>query len=539
MTTENPKILIVDDDSAIQRLLSKWLSNAGYRVESVGHAELAIESIEAECPSILITDWDLPNMDGISLCKWLRTQDLPKYVYTFMLTVHTGTADIIKGLEAGADDFLRKPIDRNELVARMKSGGRVLELERRLSQLANCDALTGLLTQRTFYKRFEDEWKKGTRHAFPISVVMLDIDFLKSVNDNLGHAAGDRVIRTVGRILEDNRRASDIVSRYGGEEFCILLPETDEAGAALWADRMRITMSELIGGGEATPINLTVSCGVAERLDDTRSPQDLVDMADQALLVAKRAGRNQVVEFRSISETGTIGDNSEVARLFSGLNAGEIMTSVVVGVSQDELISRAAQHILRNRIDNVPVVDDANNLVGMLTEKDIVSNMLKGAWSDKRVHDVMSHNVVRYEVNTPAISVYEFLCRVSVRSVFVVEDGSPVGIISRTSLLRWFANAVKTRGSEEIPRGGGARDGGASCLAAIRTIDAMGTEIDRLRGAMMVGEPGSNRTPMLIGAVSRLQEMVNDLLASSHYIDSDVEEENGEEGCIVGANAFC
>lgn len=541
MDNQNPKILVVDADIAVQRLLAKWLGNAGYRVEVVSHSHAAIASIENECPSILITGWDLPDMDGLELCRWLREQELPRYVYTFLLTVHTGTTDMIKGLEAGADDFLRKPIDRNEMLARMKSGDRVLELEKRLSQLASCDGLTGLYTQRSFYQQFETEWKRGDRHKCPVSVVMMDIDFFKSINDNLGHAAGDRVIQCVARTLESNRRATDVVSRYGGEEFCVVLPETNEQGAAIWAERVRLNIANAASTGESA-VELTVSCGVAERLDDTRSPQELVDMADQALLVAKRTGRNQVVEFKSISETGVIGDDSEAAKLFANLTAGDVMTAAVVGASQGDLVSMAARHILETRMNNIPVVDDDNCLVGVLSEKDLVANMLKTGWEEKCVGDVMSQNVVRYEVNTPAIAVYDFLCRVSVRSVFVVRDGSPVGIISRTSLLRWFSNAIaagslgsNSATGEFAPSKG---IGGSSTGSAVRTVDAMGEELDRLRASLMVGEPGRDRTPLVIGAVSRLQEMVNDLLASSHYLDNTNSQDADESDCVVGANAF-
>ena len=540
MHDEHPKILIVENDLAIQRLLAKWLGNAGYRVETTSCSDEAMASIENECPSILITGWDLPKMDGLELCRWLRAQELPRYVYTFLLTVHTGTGDMIKGLEAGADDFLRKPVDRNEMLARMRSGGRVLELERRLGQLASCDGLTGLFTQRAFYQQFETEWRRAARYKSPVSVVMLDIDFFKSINDNLGHAAGDRVIQSVGRALEGRRRASDVVSRYGGEEFCVFLPETDERGAAIWAERVRKSIAEAANSGESS-VELTVSCGVAERLDDTRSPQELVDMADQALLVAKRTGRNQVVDFKSISETGVIGDDSEAAKLFANLTAGDVMTSAVVGVSANEPVAMASRHILQTRMNNVPVVDEHNNLVGVLSEKDLVANMLKDDWYNKRVSDVMTQNVVRYEVNTPAIAVYDFLGRVSVRSVFVVEDGSPVGMISRTSLLRWFSNAIASGAlgaesamSRELAAGASV----SSVGSAIRTVDAMGEQLDRLRASLVVGEPGQDRAPLVIGAVSRLQEMVNDLLASSHYLDTDDAQDAGESDCVVGANAF-
>ncbi|MFT5526415.1 MAG: DNA-binding response OmpR family regulator, partial [Pirellulaceae bacterium] len=151
MAIDAPKLLIVDDDPVMTRLLSKWLEKAGYDVRCVYNGRDAISAIEDECPHVLITDWEMPVMDGLELCSWLREQQLPHYVYTLFVTARCCTEDMLKGLHAGADDFLKKPIDKCELLARIQSGRRVIDLERRLSQLAKYDSLTGLATQGTFF----------------------------------------------------------------------------------------------------------------------------------------------------------------------------------------------------------------------------------------------------------------------------------------------------------------------------------------------------------------------------------------------------
>jgi sigma-B regulation protein RsbU (phosphoserine phosphatase) len=159
--TDAPKVLIVDDDPAMTRLLSKWLEKAGYEVKCVYDGREATFAIEEECPNVLITDWEMPDMDGLELCRWLRNQQLPHYVYTLFVTARTCTEDMVKGLIAGADDFLKKPIDKGELIARVQAGRRVIDLERRLSQVAKYDSLTGLTTQGTFFDELQREWSRA------------------------------------------------------------------------------------------------------------------------------------------------------------------------------------------------------------------------------------------------------------------------------------------------------------------------------------------------------------------------------------------
>jgi diguanylate cyclase (GGDEF)-like protein len=513
-------VLIVDDDKAMLRLLRKWLESDGFVVREAYDGRHAVELIEAECPQILLTDWEMPRMNGMELCHWVRGQSLPNYIYTVFLTIRGGSDDIVRGLEAGADDFLKKPVDKCELLARLRAGSRVLDLERRLSLLAKCDPLTGLATQRTFYEQMEREWSRAKRVHSPLSCVMADVDFFKRVNDTYGHAAGDEVIRHVARTLLEGCRRTDLVSRYGGEEFCVMLPDTDEQGALIWASRMRAMISATKVRIDGREIGVTASLGVAERLDDTLNPADLVDLADQALLVAKRSGRDRAVCFRSITETRQPQSTASPGSMFGGVRAGDVMTTIVAGLQQHDSAGRAAEYFLRFRINSAPVVDEEGKLVGILAEKDVMAIMLWPRWWDTKISDIMKRNVVCYDEDASVQAIYEFLCRVAIRGVIIVKGGRPTGVISRGSVLRWFTNTMLM----ESPQGGGERlpaSEDAICNARQSlgaTTRAVRNEAERLERRL--GEADVDATPAVVGTVSRMQELLNDLLSYSRYLNA-------------------
>ena len=519
------KVLLVDDDPAMVRLLAKWLEAAGYNVLRAGDSQHAMAIIESECPAILVTDWEMPGMDGLALCRWVREQNLPHYVYTIFLTVRCASGDIVRGLEAGADDFVKKPVDRDELLARMRAGRRVMELERRLCLLANTDPMTGLATRRTFHDVVERERIRSQRNHTPLSCVMLDIDFFKHVNDSHGHQVGDEVIRQIGRLLASNVRSTDIPSRYGGEEFCIVLPETTEQQAQVWAERVRGLIGALrIEAGSET-IGVNASLGVAQRMSDTASVEQLVDMADQALVVAKRAGRDRVVTFSSLQSQHASRTGADASALLRDVPARTVMTTIVAALDENDTVGSAASYFLRFRINSAPVVDSDGMLVGVLGEKDLMTIMLGPDWWSKQIKDVMKRNVVSYEEDSPALAIYEFLCRVTMRGTVIVNQGRPTGLITRSSLLRYFMNELSI-----------ARGGGANCQPAVpesALIDKLQNEPADERIAAMVqvlgdevadlarrlADSANDLLPCVVGGASRIQELVNDLLAISAYAD--------------------
>ncbi len=293
--------------------------------------EEALQAIRTQCPHFLITDWEMPRLDGVELCRRVRQEELPHYVYILFLTSKTASQELIQALEAGADEFVSKPIDRGELLARLRSGHRVLELERKLNEAARSDPLTGIPTRRAFYEQFERELSRARRYRLPLSCVMLDVDFFKKINDVHGHPAGDEVLKAVARLLDGSRRASDYVCRHGGEEFCVILPETTEQAAVVWAERARERLAALRIPAGAIELKVTASFGVSRAAGrQSKSGEQLVDQADQALLVAKQSGRDRVVRYQSLCDTTSLSFTGTGGKdPFEGVLARNVMTTLV------------------------------------------------------------------------------------------------------------------------------------------------------------------------------------------------------------------
>lgn len=285
-------VLLVDDDREALEINETALRFAGFEVEIAQTGEQAIEAVRRRPPNFLVTDWDHSGPLGPDLCRLVREEKLPHYVYVMLLTSRNQTRDVVQGLAAGADSYVFKPTPPGELIARLAAGSRLLEVERRLSLQASQDPLTGLLNRRNFFEIFRKEWIRCERYGYPLSCVMIDIDHFKRINDTRGHIVGDEALIDVARSIERSCRASDWVCRFGGEEFCVLLVEANLSGAMIWAERARKMLAEQ--PVSTAGLSITASFGVAQKSPAANSPEHLLDLADQSLLAAKRAGRNRV-----------------------------------------------------------------------------------------------------------------------------------------------------------------------------------------------------------------------------------------------------
>ncbi len=450
MTPADYNVLLVDDDPVMLSLLSRWLTDAGYSVRTATDGRKALDAIELECPDFLITDWMMPHVNGMELCGKVREMLLPHYVYIVFLTGKTGAAEMIAGLKNGADDFLTKPVSKGELLARMKSSSRVLKLERQLSLIAQTDSLTGLLTQHSFYELLKKEWCRSRRSRAPLSCVMMDLDYFKQVNDVYGHPAGNSALKIVAELLMENCRVGDSVCRYGGEEFCVMLPDTTENDAAEWAERTRSWLAALRTPVGIDYLNVTGSFGVAQYRDDTQSSEELVDLADQALLCAKRMGRDRVVCYSSLADAAEP-HRSRSARhdsIFAGKLARDVMTPLTVCLHENDTVEKAANLFLQFGIPSAPVLNADGALAGLISEKDLLATMVSPECRQQTLSSTSCSKVIRYKEDTPVRVIYEFLCRVSIRGVVITNQGHPTGMITHGSLLRWFHDRIVSEDSD-------------------------------------------------------------------------------------------
>jgi len=297
------KILVAEDDLVTRRMLEAYLSKWGYEVVKASDGQEAWQILQQEqSPRLAILDWMMPGMDGTSICREVRQLNLQPYVYIILLTARGYKEDIIEGLEAGADEYLTKPFDPYELKARLHSGARIVELQDRLIQAqealrqqAMWDPLTNLLNRRATLDFLLAELSRSKREQTPLSLMMLDIDHFKSVNDRFGHLTGDKVLREVARRLRTSARTYDLVGRFGGEEFLVVAPRCRAADSMIQAERLRESVCSPPMALKDTSVAITISVGVTTTRDANQLDiEALLNAADNALYRAKAAGRNRV-----------------------------------------------------------------------------------------------------------------------------------------------------------------------------------------------------------------------------------------------------
>jgi two-component system cell cycle response regulator len=297
------KILVADDDVLSRRLLEKTLERVGYEVTRVGNGREAVESLsKPDAPRLALLDWMMPELDGPGVCREIRKRRDQSYVYMILLTSRESKEDIVAGLESGADDYLVKPFNTEELKARLRTGERILHLEDRLVEAreemrfkATHDHLTNLWNRGVIVDLLSRELTRSKREDGCTAVVLGDVDHFKEINDAHGHLVGDQVLQEVARRLLFSVRSYDFVGRYGGEEFLVVLNNCRPDAVFTRAEEIRKTVCTRPIQTDAGTLGITMSLGVLLDRDWGHRPADeLLREVDAALYAAKTAGRNCV-----------------------------------------------------------------------------------------------------------------------------------------------------------------------------------------------------------------------------------------------------
>ncbi|MET0535452.1 MAG: diguanylate cyclase [Steroidobacter sp.] len=301
-----PGILLVDDDESARELVSIQLEEQGHMTRMCASAEEALKRLRENFCPIVITDLHMPGMGGLGLCRELRARKWPGYTYIVMLTGNDHDHGVIAALEAGADDCLRKDSPPAEFKARLRVAERIVMLEYRLrralearARQAATDVLTGLPNRRSFDRQFNAEFKRARRFSEPLSVLLIDVDHFKHINDEHGHLVGDDVLRQLASTLKTKLpRQFDILARFGGEEFVAVLPHSDREAALLVAERLRSAVATTPITTSAGTLSITISVGIGHLSPrasvEPLTTHDLLDEADRCLYESKRQGRNRV-----------------------------------------------------------------------------------------------------------------------------------------------------------------------------------------------------------------------------------------------------
>jgi len=298
-------VLIAEDDPLFRRILERWFQQWDYRVTAVENGLDAWEVLQREdAPQLAILDWMMPGMDGIELCRRIRSRDQSPYRYVLLLTAKDDKQDVITGLEAGADDYLTKPFDVDELRARVRAGKRILDLQAALihaqddlQSAALHDSLTGLWNRGAILDLLRREVCRRQRTGDALGVMMVDIDYFKKINDTHGHLIGDAVLQEVTRRLAVDVRPYDVVGRYGGEEFLIVFPGCNMPDLVVGAERLRHCIADQPIETSVGQIPVTLSLGLAsveQGENEILGCESFLQRADAALYAAKARGRNRV-----------------------------------------------------------------------------------------------------------------------------------------------------------------------------------------------------------------------------------------------------
>jgi diguanylate cyclase (GGDEF)-like protein len=316
------RILVADDDPDALGLLGRLTAEAGHHLVTAQDGETALALARERQPDLVLLDLVMPGLDGLQVTRALKADEALRSVPVVILSARQAPADKVAAFDAGADDYVTKPFSLDEIDARIKANLRKRELylgleeanrrlreaNARLKELARTDEKTGLANYRSFRHRLEEELRRAMRYGTPLSLAMIDLDDFKTVNDRFGHAAGDRTLRSVARVLRTAARVTDFVARYGGEEFAVLLPHTGPTEALRVAQRIRRAVAgghHTEGAGPAFRLSLSVGIAAFPNDPSVTDADQLVAASDRALYAAKAAGKDRcVVDAESLPAPG-------------------------------------------------------------------------------------------------------------------------------------------------------------------------------------------------------------------------------------------
>ena len=431
MDSRQFRLMIVAEDRKTLRRMTRFLSAFGFDVDPVTDVRQAISACKASPPDFLIVDGDSLNMEQ---CRQLFSKNRKGYSYTFLMLRDAQIEGLTDAMVAGADDFLAKPLVFGELLARLRSGARVIEYERRVREQSAVEHTTGLLSYSAFRDRLQSELADAGDHE--ISCVLLDLDFLNNFNQLYGCAAGDEILRAVANLVRSMAGDCKYLASFGAGRFAALLPDASDAQALAWAETVRQAVAHLDITLKHETISVTASLGVAGTMHGVTSADELIKRAEDAIRMAKSSGRNCVARCGQFDgETREWEDLARQGRLFENTVARDVMVPCPVFVLGDQDAEEAAELLEQSRLSELPVVDRQGRLLGLFNADQLPDNFTRSGKKTK-VCDFMVQEVATVPENETFGALMQFFMadNQSNHVVVVVRHEKPLGMVYRSGL---------------------------------------------------------------------------------------------------------
>jgi diguanylate cyclase (GGDEF)-like protein len=448
-------ILLVSPQRPTLRHLSKLLQVFGYHVLQAASFEQGLAALAGQRPNLLMVDDEPDFARAIEFCRRAAQQCGGQLPFTLLVVRDSlSAAELVQAVEAGVDDFLSKPVEHGELLARLRVGARMLEHERRTSEQGSRDAATGLLPRAAFNAAVRRELERAGEK--PLALVHVDLDFTKQLQEVRGRGAADILVREVGAMVARACQDFEPAGRLDYDQFAVLLTNTSQAEAAAWAERLRAVVAEAEFGESG--IKATVSCGVAGRSDARESAEDLLNHAEQAVQLAKVSGRDCVVRHREFQpEEARWAELAAPGKLFERTIARDVMTPCTVVLQQSDPVGLAAAWLRQTSLRAAPVVDDEGKLSGLVTTRSVLSAAERLERASQPVSELMLNDVVSVDEQTTLSALMDCFQNELPMAIVIVCKGRPCGLVTPSGLAtlgEQLTTATFAAGATQASHGG-------------------------------------------------------------------------------------
>jgi two-component system cell cycle response regulator len=427
-------VLLATHEAQLVRHVSRFLKEFGYEVCAAAEPAAALAAWESRRPTLVVVDNDFGADGGVEFCRILRADTAGDQTYVLLFGGATDAESVASALEAGVDDFLIKPVVYGEFLARLRAAARLAEVERRVALQSRVDSLTNLANREGFVDKLRHALAHHSQPR-PAGLVLVDLDWFSRIAIVAGRETADEALIAVAGLLKKLTDPNDLVARLDADRFAVWLGDERDQDAPAWAELARQEIAKLeIGEGE-TPLKLTASCGVVAEWQSTESADALLERARLAVVSAKSSGRDAVVQSGQFADEDSLWTElAAPGKLFEDTTARDVMIPCAAALHVDDTLMHAAAKLRRTGASALPVTEKTGALVGLLSEE-AVADLPTGRNSEtRRVRDVMSKTVPRYQPETSFNDLMDFFVRGSGSVLVVVENGKPIGIVTRGSI---------------------------------------------------------------------------------------------------------